>query len=291
MQLYEIRQCEAEVCQFRFPVAAGDPAGARCPHCGAATALVATPQAGGKPSLPTAPRFTRLELLLDNIRSLYNVGAIMRTADGAGITHLHLGGITAPPTHPKLTKTALGAESALPWTQHRNGVQAVMELKSAGYLIWVLEEGETLALSADAASDAEGALNLFTTPLPATGQPTHPARHRQRKSGRRSCHPAAGRLHLCPADERRQKLAQRRRCLWHCHLPDSVWVMHLLLVPTLGVGMQGVALCAAQGTLERPDLHSTRSVERDDKVKVRSRSGSRRWAPGGIRGRAGWRGW
>ena len=152
MQLYEIRQCEAEECQFRFPVAVGDPAGLRCPHCGVATALAVTPHAGGAPSLQSTPRFTRLELLLDNIRSLYNVGAIMRTADGAGIAHLHLGGITAPPTHPKLAKTALGAESALPWTQHRNSVQAVRQLKSEGYVIWVLEEGET-------------AVNLFTTPL------------------------------------------------------------------------------------------------------------------------------
>ncbi len=157
MQLYEIRQCEAEECQFRFPVAVGDPAGARCPHCGTATALAATPQAGGTSSLPTAPRFTRLALLLDNIRSLYNVGAIMRTADGAGIAHLHLGGITAPPTHPRLAKTALGAEGALPWTPHRNSVQAVKQLKLEGFAIWVLEEGET-------------AVNLFTTPLPATAR-------------------------------------------------------------------------------------------------------------------------
>ena len=153
MQLYEIRQCEAEECQFRFPVAVGDPAGLRCPHCGTTTALAVTPQAGGAPSLQSTPRFTRLELLLDNIRSLYNVGAIMRTADGASIAHLHLGGITAPPTHPKLAKTALGAESALPWTQHRNSVQAVRQLKSEGYVIWVLEEGET-------------AVNLFTATLP-----------------------------------------------------------------------------------------------------------------------------
>jgi tRNA G18 (ribose-2'-O)-methylase SpoU len=151
MQQYEIRQCEAADCQFRFPVAVGDVAGSACPHCGTATMLAATPQAGSTPSLQTTPRFNRLELLLDNIRSLYNVGAIMRTADGAGVTHLHLGGITAPPTHPKLTKTALGAESALPWTQHRNSVHAVQQLKSEGVAIWVLEEGET---------------NLFTATLP-----------------------------------------------------------------------------------------------------------------------------
>jgi tRNA G18 (ribose-2'-O)-methylase SpoU len=153
MQQYEIRQCEAAACQFRFPLAAGDPAGRRCPHCGEPTTLAAKPQITKTPFPQFAPRFTHLELLLDNIRSLYNVGAIMRTADGAGVKHLHLGGITAPPTHPKLAKTALGAESALLWTQHRNGVQAARKLKGAGHEIWVLEEGET-------------AVNLFTTPLP-----------------------------------------------------------------------------------------------------------------------------
>ncbi|WP_420642627.1 TrmH family RNA methyltransferase [Candidatus Leptofilum sp.] len=153
MQSYEIRQCAAAACQFRFPVAIDNPAGADCPHCGTPTMLAATPQASGTRSLQTSPRFIRLELLLDNIRSLYNVGAILRTADGAGGVHLHLGGITASPTHPKLAKTALGAENALPWTQHRNSVHAVTQLKSAGYRIWVLEEGET-------------AVNLFTATFP-----------------------------------------------------------------------------------------------------------------------------
>lgn len=161
MQQYEIRQCEAVACQFRFPVTVGDPAGLRCPYCGEPTAVAATPQITETPFPQFAPRFTHLELLLDNIRSVYNVGAIMRTADGAGVKHLHLGGITAPPTHPKLAKTALGAEGALPWTQHRNGVQAAREMKAAGYEIWVLEEGETPALS-----DAEVAVNLFTATLP-----------------------------------------------------------------------------------------------------------------------------
>jgi len=152
MQQYEVRQCEAAECLFRFPVAVGETAGQNCPHCGQPTKLAASPQMTETPFPQFAPRFTHLELLLDNIRSLYNVGAIMRTADGAGIKHLHVGGITAPPTHPKLAKTALGAESALPWSQHRNSVQAVGKLKASGYEIWVLEEGET-------------AVNLFTTAL------------------------------------------------------------------------------------------------------------------------------
>lgn len=159
MQQYEIRQCEEVACRFRFPVAVGDPAGLHCPHCGEPTALAATPPITDTPFPQFAPRFTHLELLLDNIRSLYNVGAIMRTADGAGVKHLHLGGITAPPTHPKLAKTALGAEGALPWTQHLNSVHAAKQLKAEGHEIWVLEEGET-------------AVNLFTTTLPSTAN--HP---------------------------------------------------------------------------------------------------------------------
>ncbi len=159
MQQYEIRQCKGAACHFRFPVAVGDPTGERCPHCGEPTALTTAPLASAAPFPQSVPRFSHLELLLDNIRSLYNVGSIMRTADGAGVRHLHLGGITAPPTHPRLAKTALGAESALPWTQHRNSVQAAEKLKAAGYAIWVLEEGET-------------AVNLFTVSLPTN--PGHP---------------------------------------------------------------------------------------------------------------------
>jgi len=153
MQQYEIRQCQAANCHFRFPVAMNDPAGGNCPHCNEPTVLAAkTESNAGSPRLQSVPRFPHLELLLDNIRSLYNVGAIMRTADGAGVKHLHLGGITAPPTHPKLAKTALGAEKALPWTQHLNGVHAATQLKAAGYEIWALEE-------------AAGAENLFAADL------------------------------------------------------------------------------------------------------------------------------
>ncbi|MCP4415666.1 MAG: RNA methyltransferase [Chloroflexi bacterium] len=141
MQTYEVRQCIATDCQFRFPVAVNNPAGENCPHCGQSTVLAAKSTSNlGSPTPQTAPRFPNIELLLDNIRSLYNVGAIMRTADGAGVKHLHLGGITAPPTHPKLAKTALGAEHATPWTHHYNGLYAAKELKAAGYEIWALEE-------------------------------------------------------------------------------------------------------------------------------------------------------
>ena len=137
---YEIRQCTADSCQFRFPVAVGDQAGTNCPHCGSLTAWVSHAASSHTPFPGAIPHFNNIVLLLDNIRSLYNVGAIMRTADGAGVAHLHLGGITAPPTHPRLAKTALGAESALAWTQHRNSVRAAAQLKAEGFELWALEE-------------------------------------------------------------------------------------------------------------------------------------------------------
>ena len=54
-----------------------------------------------------------VRVLLDNVRSMYNVGAFFRTADGAGIERLYLSGITAHPPKRAITKTALGAEASV----------------------------------------------------------------------------------------------------------------------------------------------------------------------------------
>lgn len=151
---YQIRQCVNEACRFRFPALAST--GERCPQCGAFTAVVATPIAkrDTAASHPTNP--LHLELLLDNIRSLYNVGAIFRTADGAGVRHLHLCGMTATPAHPKLAKTALGADSQMAWSYSRNGVETAVSLQKQGYQLWALE-------------DAPGAQPLFQTKVVADG--------------------------------------------------------------------------------------------------------------------------
>lgn len=82
-----------------------------------------------------------LEALLDNIRSIYNVGAMLRTADGAGIRRLHLCGITASPDHPKVAKTALGAQDAVPWAAYPNSLDAADFLLREGYELWGLESG------------------------------------------------------------------------------------------------------------------------------------------------------
>lgn len=77
--------------------------------------------------------------LVENVRSLYNVGTIFRTADGAGISRVHLAGITGKPPHREIRKVALGAEEHVPWQHHTDALGLVRELKGRGVQIVVLE--------------------------------------------------------------------------------------------------------------------------------------------------------
>jgi tRNA G18 (ribose-2'-O)-methylase SpoU len=78
-------------------------------------------------------------ILLDNIRSLYNVGAFFRTADAAGVEKLYLCGITGRPPKRALTKTALGAEETVPWEHTWDPLPAVESLRGRGYEIAAIE--------------------------------------------------------------------------------------------------------------------------------------------------------
>jgi tRNA G18 (ribose-2'-O)-methylase SpoU len=80
-----------------------------------------------------------LSVVLDNLRSAYNVGSIVRTADGAGISHLYLCGITATLDHPKVAKTALSAEASVKSSYHPNALTLVSDLKSKGMYLAALE--------------------------------------------------------------------------------------------------------------------------------------------------------
>src|SRR5208283_5045861 len=86
-----------------------------------------------------APRLP-LCVVLNNIRSLHNVGTIFRTADGAGAQKIWLCGITGYPPQGGIAKTALGAEDHVPWEYREDVLGLVKELKSAGYKIVLLEQ-------------------------------------------------------------------------------------------------------------------------------------------------------
>ncbi len=83
-----------------------------------------------------------LTIVLDNIRSLHNVGSIFRTADALRLERLCLCGITACPPSAEIHKTALGAEDTVPWTYHKDALTAVRELREAGYCVLALEQVE-----------------------------------------------------------------------------------------------------------------------------------------------------
>jgi 23S rRNA (guanosine2251-2'-O)-methyltransferase len=77
--------------------------------------------------------------MLDNIRSVYNVGSIFRTSDGAGVQILYLCGYTPRPHRKEIEKTALGATETVPWTYFADSRDAIVAAKATGAKVCVLE--------------------------------------------------------------------------------------------------------------------------------------------------------
>ncbi len=87
--------------------------------------------------------------VLDNIRSMHNVGSIFRTADGVGVEKLYLCGYTPAPIHeqlghyrPQIDKVALGAQKWIAWEQRKQTWRVLDELKKRGYFIIALEKND-----------------------------------------------------------------------------------------------------------------------------------------------------
>lgn len=84
-------------------------------------------------------------VLLNNIRSAYNVGSIFRSAESAGVDRLFLTGYTAIPPHPKLDKTALGSIESVNWEHHCDPLKLAQLMKNQGVMLWAMEPTETAA--------------------------------------------------------------------------------------------------------------------------------------------------
>lgn len=80
--------------------------------------------------------------LLDNVRSMNNIGSVFRTADAFRCTSLGLCGITATPPHREIHKTALGAEESVDWFYEKDITEAVQKMKAEGYIIAAIEQIE-----------------------------------------------------------------------------------------------------------------------------------------------------
>ncbi len=89
---------------------------------------------------PVRKHTKKIIVILDNIRSAFNVGAILRTADGAGVQKVFLCGITPEVNHPKILKTALGAQDYLETKHFKTTQEAIAEARAEGYLICAIEQ-------------------------------------------------------------------------------------------------------------------------------------------------------
>ena len=134
-------ECPDPKCGLRFPIDLETHSGKYCPRCGALLTIFAFEQQHLRIAEMAAPT-RQIFGLLDNVRSAYNVGAIFRTADGAGMRGLYLCGITPTPlSNPAVAKTALGAESALSWEYASNARLLAEQLIGDGFMLLALETG------------------------------------------------------------------------------------------------------------------------------------------------------
>ena len=81
-------------------------------------------------------------VVLDNVRSMHNVGAVFRTSDAFLIDKIYLCGITATPPHKEIHKTAIGAENSVDWEYVKDSNELVTKLKEDGYQIVTIEQTE-----------------------------------------------------------------------------------------------------------------------------------------------------
>lgn len=79
-------------------------------------------------------------VVLDNVRSLNNIGSVFRTSDAFLVEEIYLCGITATPPHPDIHKTALGAEDSVKWSYYADTVEAVDNLHALGYTVFSIEQ-------------------------------------------------------------------------------------------------------------------------------------------------------
>ena len=96
-----------------------------------------------------------LVVVMDDVRSMYNVGSVFRTSDAFRVAAIHLCGITAQPPHAEIHKTALGAEDSVDWQYFPSAKESVSTLQEQGFKVFAVEQAEGSTMLQDL-SLAEG---------------------------------------------------------------------------------------------------------------------------------------
>lgn len=103
----------------------------------------------------------KIVIVLDNIRSMHNVGSVFRTSDAFAIEKLYLCGITACPPHRDIEKSALGATASVHWEYFADTLEAIENLKKDGYTILSIEQAENSVSLEDYSFDANNAYAII----------------------------------------------------------------------------------------------------------------------------------
>lgn len=102
-----------------------------------------------------------LIVVLDHVRSLYNVGSVFRSSDAFRVASVYLCGITATPPQVEIHKTALGAEDSVNWVYYERTQDAVEHLKAEGYEVWAVEQVEGSIMLQDFQPDKAKNMPLY----------------------------------------------------------------------------------------------------------------------------------
>ncbi len=97
-----------------------------------------------------------LVVVLDNVRSLHNVGSVFRTSDAYLVEAVYLCGITSTPPHAEIHKSALGAEFSVDWKYFEQTLDAVAQLKAGGYTVFSIEQAQGSTMLTDLQLDPNG---------------------------------------------------------------------------------------------------------------------------------------
>lgn len=134
-----VLKCTNVDCGMRYPCPSDHPRKNACPLCEAPVEIVGQFVAPPAPASTAGEPQGNLVGVLDNIRSALNVGTMMRSADGAALDHVYLGGLTAPVDNPKVIKTALGADQSVASTSCLDITPCLDRLRSDGFKIWAVD--------------------------------------------------------------------------------------------------------------------------------------------------------
>src|SRR5579863_2923838 len=102
---------------------------------------------------------TPVILVLDNVRSMNNIGSVFRTADAFLLEAIYLCGVTAKPPHREIQKTALGATETVNWKHFETTMEAVNSLKAEGYKVYAVEQADQ-SIMLDKFTPAKGKIAL-----------------------------------------------------------------------------------------------------------------------------------